>query len=141
MADRNRSSNQIKDAIDRFMQGRAGADQLSLMLLVLALVLAFVGFAFDLRLFAVLSVAALAYALVRMLSRDTAKRAREQREYLDMVGDANKRIRVAKLKWKNRKTTVYFTCKTCGTVLAVPRGKGKVRVTCPKCHTTEIHQA
>ncbi len=30
--------------------------------------------------------------------------------------------------------TVYFTCSNCGQRLSVPRGKGTLRVTCPKCH-------
>ena len=38
-------------------------------------------------------------------------------------------------KWTNRKTTRYFKCKGCGQVLSVPRGKGTLRVVCPKCKT------
>ena len=39
------------------------------------------------------------------------------------------------LLWTNRKTTRYFKCKGCGQVLSVPRGKGTLRVVCPKCKT------
>ena len=27
----------------------------------------------------------------------------------------------------------YFTCPNCKTVCRVPRGKGKIVITCPKC--------
>jgi len=42
--------------------------------------------------------------------------------------------RTAKKMWKGRKTTAYLKCPNCGQMLSVPKGKGKIRVTCPKCH-------
>lgn len=132
---------EIKQRYDTFMRGRTGLDTLGLMLLILAAVLAVLGVLFDFQALSVIALFPLGYAVVRMLSRDTAKRAQEQREYVDMVNRADKRARLAKLKWKNRKTTAYFTCKTCGATLAVPKGKGKIRVTCPKCHATEVHES
>ena len=42
---------------------------------------------------------------------------------------------LAKKKWSNRKTAKYFRCKHCGQELSVPRGKGTMRVVCPKCKT------
>ena len=36
--------------------------------------------------------------------------------------------------WKERKEKAFLKCPNCGTMLAVPRGKGKIIVTCPKCH-------
>ena len=35
----------------------------------------------------------------------------------------------------NRKTTKYFQCKGCGQILSIPRGKGTMRIVCPKCKT------
>lgn len=35
--------------------------------------------------------------------------------------------------WQERKQYRYLTCKQCGQKLRVPRGKGKIRVTCTKC--------
>ena len=43
--------------------------------------------------------------------------------------------RINKMKWDNRSTTKYLKCPNCGQTLAVPKGKGKIRVTCPKCQT------
>lgn len=44
-------------------------------------------------------------------------------------------MRTAKKMWSQRKTSRFLKCPTCGQVLSVPKGKGKIRVTCPKCHT------
>ncbi len=47
----------------------------------------------------------------------------------------NRAKRTAQRMWRERKTTLFFRCKTCGSILSVPRGKGRIRVTCPKCGT------
>lgn len=38
-----------------------------------------------------------------------------------------------KARWAERKQYRYLTCTQCGQKLRVPRGKGKIRVTCTKC--------
>ncbi|AEB06765.1 hypothetical protein Corgl_0651 [Coriobacterium glomerans PW2] len=51
-------------------------------------------------------------------------------------GNFDRAKRTAGKMWVNRKTTKYFRCKTCGAMMSVPRGKGRIRVTCPRCRTT-----
>ena len=45
--------------------------------------------------------------------------------------DFERAKRTAKKMWKGRKTTAYLKCPNCGQMLSVPKGKGKIRVTCP----------
>lgn len=45
-----------------------------------------------------------------------------------------RQARTAKKMWKERKTKAFLKCPNCGTMLSVPKGKGKIIVTCPKCH-------
>ena len=49
--------------------------------------------------------------------------------------DLDRAKRTAKKMWKERKTSAFLKCPNCGQILSVPKGKGKIRVTCPKCHT------
>ena len=49
--------------------------------------------------------------------------------------DLDRAKRTAKKMWKERKTSSFLKCPTCGQILSVPKGKGKIRVTCPKCHS------
>lgn len=52
------------------------------------------------------------------------------------TADSLKRnARTAKKMWKERKTKAFLKCPTCGQTLSVPKGKGRLIVTCPKCHT------
>ncbi|WP_419052901.1 hypothetical protein [Collinsella stercoris] len=49
--------------------------------------------------------------------------------------DLDRAKRTAKKMWKERKTSHFLKCPNCGQIMSVPKGKGKIRVTCPKCHT------
>ena len=49
--------------------------------------------------------------------------------------DVDRAKRTAKKMWAERKTSRFLKCPTCGQMLSVPKGKGRIRVTCPKCHT------
>ena len=64
-----------------------------------------------------------------------AKQAQKDAERAQKQAERDKQQRINKKKWENRKTTKYIECPTCGQTLAVPKGKGKIRVTCPKCGT------
>ncbi|MDY2777424.1 MAG: hypothetical protein SOU51_03510 [Collinsella sp.] len=71
-------------------------------------------------------------AVLRERERGTSASTRVQRPGRT---DVDRAKRTAERMWRERKTSLFFRCKTCGTILSVPRGKGKLRVTCPKCGT------
>jgi hypothetical protein len=112
-------------AFGRFMTGRYGTDKLNNLLLGLGLGTCFVNilvgnYALGLVLTAV-SYGFMILALYRCFSRNTYKRYRENRKYLLLV----ERIRDREHR--------YFTCPRCRQTVRVPRGKGKIAITCPKC--------
>lgn len=41
--------------------------------------------------------------------------------------------RTAKKMWQEHKTSRFLKCPNCGQILSVPKGKGRLRVTCPRC--------
>lgn len=49
--------------------------------------------------------------------------------------DFDRAKRTAQKMWKERKTSRFLKCPNCGQMLSVPKGKGKIRVTCPRCRT------
>ncbi len=123
------------------MQGRHGTDNLSNALVVAGLVLVVLAALFGLDLLSWVALVILAWACFRCFSRNEAKRASENEAYLRLVSKPKKTASVVSKAWKNRKTTRYFKCKGCGKVLSVPRGKGKLRVTCPQCHQQTIRKS
>lgn len=109
----------------RFMAGRYGTDKLNMAILGLGFVCCLLAMfirnpAVDLLLTA-LSYGLMFWAIFRCLSRSTYKRYRENRKYLRLL---------ERLKDKDHR---YFDCPRCHQPVRVPKGKGKIAITCPKC--------
>ena len=109
----------------RFMQGRYGNDKLNMVILCTGLVLVLV-YTFIPNVIAKLVLWALSYALMiwaifRSLSRNTYRRYQENRKFLQFF---------ERLKDREHR---YFDCPKCRQTVRVPRGKGKISISCPKC--------
>lgn len=111
--------------LQRFMMGRYGTDKLNIAILVTGLIASvlsmIIRFPLLSLLLMLLSYALVAWALFRALSRNTYKRYRENRRYL-----------MLRQNWKDREHR-YFDCPRCRQQVRVPRGKGKISISCPKC--------
>ena len=123
----------LKEKLYRFMAGRYGADQLSRFLSIAALVLIVVNlFARSLLLW-LLGLLLLVFAYVRMLSKNHEKRRQENDRYLRLKYRLTGGVRNWNDRRKQRRDYVFFRCPSCRAMLRVPRGKGRIRVTCRKC--------
>ena len=121
--------------LSAMMLGRRGADTFSNFLVVAGIVLRFASLIPGLDLLSWVALIVLAYSLFRSYSKNIAARDRENATFERIVEKPRKQLSLMRKKWTNRKTTRYFKCKGCGQVLSVPRGKGTLRVVCPKCKT------
>lgn len=113
----------------RFMVGRYGPDQLSVALCILSFVLSIISNVTDLSAITALSAVALGIAVYRILSRDVLRRRSENQLFLAKWNPIAARFR-------DRKTHKYFKCPNCGQQLRVPKNKGSMTITCPKCGTS-----
>ena len=124
--------------MQKWMQGRYGQDELYVCLSVIALISILLSSVSPV--FAVLGILTLFFAMFRCYSKNLEKRRRERNTYLKLVGKPKGWLTLQKRKWKERKTHRYFKCGACRQVMRVPKGKGKIAVTCPKCHKTYTHK-
>ena len=115
----------IKNWLQRFMMGRYGTDKLNNHLLWTAVILVLLSLFLQntwLNLVAVvLSYGLMGIVIFRILSRNTYKRHKENRRYLNFL---------ERLKDREHR---YFTCPKCKQSVRVPKGKGKIAISCPKC--------
>lgn len=123
----------LRAKLARFMQGRYGADQLNLTLIVVAVVGSLIGSLLRLRLIVLLTDALLIVVFYRMLSKDLGKRAAENTKYLQKTAGVRKSVQEFTNRYKNRKQFRYYTCPKCHARLRIPRGVGKVTITCRSC--------
>lgn len=109
----------------RIIQGRYGSDKLNMAILwvgvglcVLSMILPF---PLVKTVFWLASYALMIWAIFRAFSRNIYKRYQENRKYLRFI---------EKLKDREHR---HFDCPRCRQPVRVPRGKGKIAITCPKC--------
>ncbi len=125
--------NKLRQWLRWFMTGRYGTDKLNIALLVAALVLCVLPIFLPIPPFNLLlalgSYSLTGYAIFRCFSRNTYKRYEENRRYLRFV---------ERLKDRQHK---YFDCPRCRQPVRVPRGKGKISITCPKCKEKFIRKS
>ena len=115
----------LSHGLRTFMAGRYGTDRLNMAILGAGLVASLLSVisrnaVLNLILF-VLSYGLMIWAICRSLSRNTYRRYQENRKFLQIVGRAKDR--------EHR----YFDCPKCHQMVRVPRGKGKISITCPRC--------
>ena len=117
--------NRFKAWFRNFMQGRYGTDKLNTAILsagvVVCLLTMFITVAKLDLLLTMISYGLMGWAIFRMLSRNTYQRYQENRKFLQFV---------ERLKDRDHR---YFDCPRCRQSVRVPRGKGKISITCPKC--------
>ncbi len=115
----------LSAGLRNFMVGRYGTDRLNMLILSVGLVASLLSVIIrfapvNMALF-LLSYGMMFWAIFRTLSRNTYKRYQENRKFLQIMG---------RIKDRNHR---YFDCPKCRQVVRVPRGKGKISITCPRC--------
>ena len=115
----------VSSGFRQFMMGRYGTDKLNMAILgagfIVCIIGMFVHFPPVNLLLMLLSYVLMGWAIFRTLSRNTYKRYQENRKYLMFL----QRI-------KDREHR-YYDCPRCRQQVRVPRGKGKISISCPKC--------
>ncbi|MBR3796471.1 MAG: hypothetical protein IKK34_10700 [Clostridia bacterium] len=123
----------IRASFARFMSGRYGADQLGNVMLWTGLILSIIGSMAKLGVVTILADVLLVVMLVRMFSKDRYKRQHENQMYLEKTYKLRKEASEWMNRVKNSKKYRYFTCPQCKKRLRVPRGVGKITITCKGC--------
>lgn len=133
----------LRNALYRFMYGRNGADALGWALIALEVVLSLI--ASLVRVQAVqaalyfISTALAFVVLLRLFSRNLTQRRAENAKFLLWFSPVLNGVHGAKAR---RADTAhkYARC-SCGAWCRVPRGVGKVELTCPKCGRKKVIKA
>ena len=117
-------SARVSMALRNFMAGRYGTDRLNMAILGAGLVASLLSVMIRVAplnlIFWALSYGLMIWAIFRTLSRNTYKRYQENRKFLQVFD---------RLKDRQHR---YFDCPKCRQMVRVPRGKGKIAITCPR---------
>jgi len=117
----------------KFMYGRYGTDELTYALILLSVIFSLISNFDKLRFFYLISILPLAVAIWRTLSRNTNARYNERLFFIKIISVPKSKLKNIKNRIRDRKSHKYFTCKNCKATLRLPKGRGKINITCPKC--------
>ena len=136
----------MKDKFYRFMQGRYGVVQFAKFTMGVALVSIVLAIFVNTgssagSLLDMLGLVAIVYTYFRIFSRNISKRAQENQKYLSATAKLRQRLNKEKNMMKQRKDYHIYTCPSCGQKVRIPRGKGKIEISCPKCHSKFVKRS
>ena len=130
--------NGLRQRMTRFMYGRYGNDQLSKLYLGLAIVCLIVNLFTDLAIFYVAGLLLLIYSIYRSFSKDISKMAAQNQKFLNWRYQRIVKYNNTKKHLAQSKEYRFYKCPGCKQKVRVPRGRGKIAITCPKCHAEFI---
>lgn len=128
----------LKEKFMRFMYGRYGVDTLGKYSLGAGLATMVLSIVFDSYTLSLLSWFFIILTYFRMFSRNLYKRSSENQTFLNKTYKFRTWFGKQKNMMAQRKTHHIYRCPGCKQKIRVPRGKGRIEIRCPKCHTTFI---
>ena len=116
----------MKYKLRAFFTGRNGIDDLGKMLLWTSLIIMVLSLLLGITFLYSAALVLLCYVYIRAFSRNLEKRQRQNEKYLSWRN-------FRKLRFQQRKTHRFYRCPKCKQQLRVPKGKGKICITCRNC--------
>lgn len=135
----------LRERLRRMMYGRYGNDQLGMFCFGMYVLIWFVSLVFRRTLFGrILSVADYGFVIVyfvRFFSRNIYQRQRENQKFLSAANRAKNYFKFLRMRYQERSgVKKLYRCPRCHQMIRVPRGRGKIEITCPKCHFAFIRK-
>ena len=125
----------MREKLRQFMIGRYGTDGLNQFLSIASLVLLLIAIISRVSLFTYLGAALLIFCYYRTFSRNISKRTEENYRFYTLKDRVDNKFKGWKEQWANRKVYHYYRCPQCRQKLRVPRGRGRIQISCPRCGT------
>ncbi len=117
----------------RWMQGRYGNDQLGTALFIGYLVCFFLSIFIHSYLLTIFAYVFAIITIFRIFSKNYQKRYAENQLFLKYYNPIKAKFHGSVSRFKQRKTYKFYRCSQCKQLIRVPKGKGKIEITCPKC--------
>jgi predicted RNA-binding Zn-ribbon protein involved in translation (DUF1610 family) len=126
----------MRNWLRKVMTGRYGVDEFSRFLNTTAMLSLVLSVLFDNGIsvfFLLVAFGSLFWNYTRMFSRNTYKRRAENNAYLTIRYNLTRKLTGLKQRMQQKKYYRFYKCPKCGITTRVPKGKGTIRITCPKC--------
>ena len=122
----------------QFMYGRYGVDNFSRFLIYTSVIMTLLGTLSRINLLISIAYIPLVYSLYRTFSKNINKRIQENYKYFTIRDRYKHKFNQLIARLRGSKTHKFYTCPSCKQKIRVPKGKGKICITCPKCRAEFI---
>lgn len=123
----------IREKIARFMYGRYGIDELGRFLNTLLMILIFLNIFLRSRVLDFLFLALIIFEYSRIFSKNYLRCSAQNQWFLNKTQGIRSKLWKQQQYQAMKKNYRIYKCKKCGQKIRIPKGKGKIIVTCPKC--------
>ena len=131
----------MREKLRQFMIGRYGTDGLNQFLSIASIVMLLISLITRVSLFTYVGMVLLILCYYRSLSRNISKRTEENYKYYAVKDCIRNKFSGLKDQWDNRRLYHYYRCPQCRQKLRVPRGRGRIQISCPRCGTQFIKKS
>ena len=125
----------LRYGMSRMLYGRYGMDELGRFLWVAVIVLLIINLFVPTLILTALPLIVLIWMYARFFSKHYDRRRAENARYLKLRAPLRRSFSTLYLRLRDGRNYRYYDCPGCHQRLRVPKGKGQITVTCPKCHT------
>lgn len=123
------------DKLRRFMYGRNGTDKLCFALIITSMVISLASRIAGNYWVQMPAYMLLIWTIFRMLSKNIQARRKENTAFLKIWNPIVKWFKLCYNRVRDIRSYRYYSCPNCKNALRVPKGKGKITITCPVCKT------
>lgn len=123
----------IRNWLQNFMLGRYGPDELGKTLLGASLLVMVISMFWSITWLVYLGYFLFFAALFRFCSKNFSRRRAENDRFIGYWWPVRTRVSDFLKRLFGTKGYRYYRCPSCKNMLRVPKNKGRVQITCPKC--------
>ena len=131
----------MREKFRQFMIGRYGTDGLNQFLSMSSIVMLLVSLLTRVSLFTWLGAALLILCYYRSLSRNISKRTEENYRFYSLKDRFNNKFRSLQGAVGQPQAVPLLPLPQCRQKLRVPRGRGRIQISCPRCGTQFIKKS
>ena len=131
----------LNTKMQQFMVGRYGADELGRFISVSTLVCLLLSLFTKWGILYWIGLFLIFYTYFRMFSKNVSKRYQENQKFLTLRYKAVAKWSIMKKHFLERKIYRFYKCPQCKQKVRVPKGRGKICITCPKCRTEFVKKS
>ena len=131
----------MRRRLEEMMRGRYGMDQLSRFMMWAGVAVLILNMFTGIPLLSTLVLADFILIYVRMFSRNYAKMSAQNQKYLKLKYQAKQFIGDIPGWFRQKREYHVYRCPECGQKIRIPRGRGRIAITCPKCRNEFIRKS